>query len=90
MAVRRDAPQDVQWRAGHTTSDMTAKYIAIGARRLRLGPILDTLAGRIMLAEKQATPMQEFLLLVLSDEINRRPRRRRRARHILWTLSVVQ
>lgn len=28
MAVRRDAPQDVQWRAGHTTAAMTEKYIA--------------------------------------------------------------
>ncbi len=28
MAVRRDPPQDVQWRAGHTTSEMTEKYIA--------------------------------------------------------------
>lgn len=28
MAVRRDAPQDVQWRAGHTTPAMTEKYIA--------------------------------------------------------------
>lgn len=28
MAVRRDPPQDVQWRAGHTTPAMTEKYIA--------------------------------------------------------------
>ena len=28
MAVRRDAPQDVQWRAGHTTPIMTERYIA--------------------------------------------------------------
>lgn len=54
------------------------KPIAISAelkdamKRLRLGPILDTLAERIMLAEKQAMPMQDFLLLVLSDEISRR------------------
>lgn len=27
MAVRRDPPQDVQWRAGHTTSTMTEQYI---------------------------------------------------------------
>lgn len=27
MAVRRDPPQDVQWRAGHTTSTMTEAYI---------------------------------------------------------------
>ena len=28
MAVRRDPPQDVQWRAGHTTPAMTERYIA--------------------------------------------------------------
>ncbi len=28
MAVRRDPPQDIQWRAGHTTAAMTEKYIA--------------------------------------------------------------
>jgi len=28
MAVRRDPPQDVQWRAGHTTGEMTERYIA--------------------------------------------------------------
>lgn len=28
MSVRRDPPQDVQWRAGHTTSTMTEAYIA--------------------------------------------------------------
>lgn len=28
MAVRRDPPQDIQWRAGHTTPAMTERYIA--------------------------------------------------------------
>jgi integrase len=28
MAVRRDPPQDVQWRAGHSSPVMTEKYIA--------------------------------------------------------------
>jgi integrase len=28
MAVRRDPPQDVQWRAGHTTPATTERYIA--------------------------------------------------------------
>jgi integrase len=27
MCVRRDKPQDIQWRAGHTTSAMTERYI---------------------------------------------------------------
>jgi DNA replication protein DnaC len=41
-------------------------------KRLRLGPILDTLAERVVLAEQQDMPLQDFLLLILSDEISRR------------------
>lgn len=41
-------------------------------KRLRLGPILDSLAERIVLAEKQQMPLQDFLLLILTDEIARR------------------
>ena len=41
-------------------------------KRLRLGPVLDTLADRIELAEKQELPLQDFLLLILPDEISRR------------------
>jgi DNA replication protein DnaC len=41
-------------------------------KRLRLGPVLDTLAERIVLAEKQEMPLQDFLLLILTDEISRR------------------
>jgi DNA replication protein DnaC len=41
-------------------------------KRLRLGRVLDTLADRLLLAEKQDTPLQDFLLLVLSDEVTRR------------------
>lgn len=41
-------------------------------KRLRLGRILDTLGERLLLAEKQDMPTQDFLLLVLSDEIARR------------------
>ena len=41
-------------------------------KRLRLGPVLDTLADRIELAEKQELPLQDFLLLILSDEVSRR------------------
>jgi integrase len=36
MAVRRDPPQDVQWRAGHTTPAMTEKYVA--QARFAAGP----------------------------------------------------
>lgn len=41
-------------------------------KRLRLGRILDTLPERISMADKGNTPLQDFLLLVLSDEISRR------------------
>jgi len=41
-------------------------------KRLRLGRILDTLPERIAMADKGDTPLQDFLLLVLSDEIARR------------------
>ncbi len=49
MAVRRDPPQDVQWRAGHTSPLMTERYI--GGARLEAGthfgtpfpPLPDTL-----------------------------------------------
>jgi DNA replication protein DnaC len=41
-------------------------------KRLRLGRVADTLAERLVLAEKQEMPMQDFLLLILSDEIARR------------------
>jgi DNA replication protein DnaC len=41
-------------------------------KRLRLGRILDTLPERLALAHKDDLPLQDFLLLVLSDEIARR------------------
>ncbi len=41
-------------------------------KRLRLGRILDTLAERIALAEDHETPIQDFLLAILTDEIARR------------------
>lgn len=45
MAVRRDPPQDVQWRAGHTTLAMTEKYIA--QARYEAGPSFGTPLGPI-------------------------------------------
>jgi DNA replication protein DnaC len=39
---------------------------------LKLGPIAETLADRLVLAEKQSMTHDEFLLLVLSDEVSRR------------------
>ncbi|HLE20223.1 MAG TPA: ATP-binding protein [Vicinamibacteria bacterium] len=41
-------------------------------RRLKLSRMLDTLPERLVLARQQKTPHQDFLLLVLSDECQRR------------------
>jgi len=41
-------------------------------RRLKLGRLLDTLPERLTLARQQKLPHQDFLLLVLSDEVTRR------------------
>jgi DNA replication protein DnaC len=41
-------------------------------KRLRLGRIADTLAERLVLADKQHMPFEELFLLVLTDEIHRR------------------
>jgi len=41
-------------------------------KRLRLGGLIPTLAERFTLAEKQDTPYEDLLLLLLTDEISRR------------------
>jgi DNA replication protein DnaC len=41
-------------------------------KRLRLGGLLPTLAERLTLAEKQSTPLEDLLLMLLTDEISRR------------------
>ncbi len=41
-------------------------------KRLKLGPIADTLPDRLVLADKQDLSFTQLLLLVLSDEIQRR------------------
>ena len=41
-------------------------------KRLRLGGLLPTLAERLTLAEKDETPYEDLLLLLLTDEISRR------------------
>ena len=41
-------------------------------RRLKLGRMLDTLPERLVLARQQKMPHQDFMLLVLSDEVSRR------------------
>jgi DNA replication protein DnaC len=41
-------------------------------RRLKLGRMLDTLSERLTLARQQKMPHQDFLLLILGDEVSRR------------------
>jgi len=41
-------------------------------KRLRLGPIVDTLPARIAMAEKDGVRFEDLLLVVLTDEISRR------------------
>lgn len=41
-------------------------------KRLRLGRVIDTLPERLTLAEKQSMPIEDVLLMVLSDEVSRR------------------
>ena len=41
-------------------------------KRLRLGGMLPTLAERFVLAEKQDTPYEDLLLMLITDEISRR------------------
>lgn len=41
-------------------------------KRLRLGPMLDTLPDRLTLAEQQGMPFEDMLLMIVQDEIARR------------------
>jgi DNA replication protein DnaC len=41
-------------------------------KRLRLGPLVDTLPERLALSEASALPLDELLLMLLTDEITRR------------------
>lgn len=43
-------------------------------RRLKLGPMLETLPERLTLARQRNLPYQDFLLIVLADEAERRER----------------
>lgn len=49
-----------------------APELVAALKRLRLGGILPTLPERIALAEKDSTPFDDLLLLLLVDEIERR------------------
>ena len=61
------------------TTDVITPDLKTTLRRLKLGRLLDTLPERLALARQQKMPHQDFLLLVLSDEVARRDSRRRHA-----------
>lgn len=54
------------------TADPIAADLKTVLRRLKLSRGLDTLPERLALARQQQLPHQDFLLLVLSDEVTRR------------------
>lgn len=54
------------------TADLISNDLKTILRRLKLGPMLDTLPERLTLARQQKTPLQDFLLLILGDEVSRR------------------
>ena len=55
-----------------STVDPISPDLKAALRRLKLGPLLDTLPERLTLARQQKMPHQDFLLLVLADEGARR------------------
>lgn len=61
-------------------------------RRLKLSPILDTLPERLQLARQQKLPYQDFMELVLTDEVARRDRiggdLRARAAHLDMSMRL--
>ena len=54
------------------TQDPISADLRTVLRRLKLSRLLDTLPERLILARQQKLPHQDFLLLVLSDEVTRR------------------
>jgi DNA replication protein DnaC len=53
-------------------TDIVAPDLRAILRRLKLSPVCDTLPERLALARQQHLPHQDFLLLVLGDEVARR------------------
>lgn len=51
---------------------MISPELVAALKRLRLGRMLDSLAERITLAERDSTPFQDLMLALLVDEIGRR------------------
>ena len=56
------------------TSPVVSAELRQVLRRLRLGPMLETLPERLTLARQNHMPHQDFLELVLADEVTRRDR----------------
>jgi DNA replication protein DnaC len=54
------------------TADIISPDLRTALRRLRLSGVLSTLPERLTLAKAQKMPYQDFLLLILSDEVSRR------------------
>lgn len=54
------------------TTELISSDLKTTLRRLRLGPLLDTLPERLVLARQQKMPHQDWLLLLLGDEVSRR------------------
>ena len=46
--------------------------LCVALKKLRLGPMIDTLPDRIAMAEKDKMSFEDLLLVLLSDEISRR------------------
>jgi DNA replication protein DnaC len=55
-----------------TTTQTLPPDLKATLRRLKLGPMLDTLPERMTLAKQQKIPYADFLLMVLQDEVSRR------------------
>lgn len=54
------------------TTDVISKDLKATLKRLKLSKLMPTLPGRLALAKKQKMPHQDFLLLLLGDEVSRR------------------
>lgn len=54
------------------TTEVISPDLKTTLRRLKLGKMLETLPERFALARQQKIPHQDFLLLVLQDEVSRR------------------
>ena len=59
MAVRRDPPQDIQWRAGHSTPAMTERYIAEArfAAGLNFGTPFPALPADVLVLDSIGLPI---------------------------------